>query len=176
MDERSFPFFDLTDTRAIGDYKSSTQLRGIPAYTSVKLQRIRRWLKRLTSSSRVSDLLKLYPRLTAIVLLQNFLSRACAVKQYAVKLYRQQHIDKKKWHKVLEYFFIIFYSILSYYDHLPWYTELNETKERLNQTFFRATLPLNTNTISNKGKSFHKTFLLNPTQGFSHLLPWIFPK
>lgn len=69
MNEWNFPFFDLADTRAIGDYKSSTQLRVTPAYTSVKLQRIRRWLKRLTSSSRVSDLLKLYPRLTAIVLL-----------------------------------------------------------------------------------------------------------
>ena len=76
MIEWSFPFFDFTDTRAIGDYKFSTQRRGIPAYTSVKLQRIRHWLKRLTSSSRVSDLLKLYLRLTAIVLFYNFLSRA----------------------------------------------------------------------------------------------------
>lgn len=114
MIEWSFPFFDFTDTRAIGDYKFSTQRRGIPAYTSVKLQRIRHWLKRLTSSSRVSDLLKLYLRLTAIVLFYNFLSRAYGVKQYAVKLYRQQNIDKKKWHKVLEYFYL-FYSILLYY-------------------------------------------------------------
>lgn len=44
----------VTGIQAIGDYRSNTLTRGIPVYTSAKSRRIRRWLKRSTSSSRVS--------------------------------------------------------------------------------------------------------------------------
>lgn len=51
-----FFFFSsfVTGIQAIGDYRSNTLTRGIPVYTSAKSRRIRRWLKRSTSSSRVS--------------------------------------------------------------------------------------------------------------------------
>lgn len=52
--EMKFSSFFFTGIQAIGDYRFNTLTRGIPVYTSAKFRRIRRWLKRSTSSSRVS--------------------------------------------------------------------------------------------------------------------------